>query len=208
MLHIVDHPCIKAKLTILRDRDTPCARFRECVQEITGFIACEALKNIRLEEFRVMTPLAEAAGYRIANDIVLVPILRAGMGMLEALQRLAPESTVGFIGLERDHETKLPREYYCKLPKPTPESLAVLLDPMLATGNSLAEAITLLKRSGYRHIVVVTIISAPEGKAVIESRHPEIEVYTGCLDGKLDANKYIVPGLGDAGDRIFGTVHA
>ena len=118
MLHIVEHPCIKAKLTILRDRGTPCPRFRRCVQEITGFIACEALRKLELEEFRVETPLAETAGWRLRDELVLVPILRAGMGMLDALLELAPEAKVGFIGLERDHAGKLPREYYCKLPEP------------------------------------------------------------------------------------------
>lgn len=118
MLHIVEHPCIKAKLTILRDRGTPCPRFRRCVQEITGFIACEALRKLELEEFRIETPLAETAGWRLRDELVLVPILRAGMGMLDALLELAPEAKVGFIGLERDHAGKLPREYYCKLPEP------------------------------------------------------------------------------------------
>lgn len=206
MLHIVEHPCIKAKLTILRDRGTPCPRFRRCVQEITGFIACEALRKLELEEFRVETPLAETAGWRLRDELVLVPILRAGMGMLDALLELAPEAKVGFIGLERDHAGKLPREYYCKLPEPGEHSLAVLIDPMLASGNSLAGAIELLKSNGFRRILVITILSAPEGKAVIESRYPEIEVYTGSLDERLDENKYIVPGLGDAGDRIFGTI--
>ena len=134
MLHIVEHPCIKAKLTILRDRGTPCPRFRRCVQEITGFIACEALRKLELEEFRVETPLAETAGWRLRDELVLVPILRAGMGMLDALLELAPEAKVGFIGLERDHAGKLPREYYCKLPEPGEHSLAVLIDPMLASG--------------------------------------------------------------------------
>ena len=191
MLHIVEHPCIKAKLTILRDRGTPCPRFRRCVQEITGFIACEALRKLELEEFRVETPLAETAGWRLRDELLL---------------ELAPEAKVGFIGLERDHAGKLPREYYCKLPEPGEHSLAVLIDPMLATGNSLAGAIELLKSNGFRRILVITILSAPEGKAVIESRYPEIEVYTGSLDERLDENKYIVPGLGDAGDRIFGTI--
>ena len=208
MLHIVDHPCVRAKLSILRDRTTPCARFRECVREVTSFIAAEALRTVELESFRVETPLAATTGYRIANEIVFVPILRAGLGMLEAAQNLVPDSSAGFIGLERDHVTKLPREYYCKLPQAAPNSFAILLDPMLATGNSLAAAADLLKRNGFCRIAAVTIISAPDGKAVFEARHPEIEVYTGCLDERLDENKYIVPGLGDAGDRIFGTIHA
>ena len=206
MLHIVEHPCIKAKLTILRDRGTPCPRFRRCVQEITGFIACEALRKLELEEFRVETPLAETAGWRLRDELVLVPILRAGMGMLDALLELAPEAKVGFIGLERDHAGKLPREYYCKLPEPGEHSLAVLIDPMLATGGSLAAAIDLLKREGFRQILVLAIVSSPEGRDAIEATSPEVKVYTGCLDAGLNENKYIVPGLGDAGDRIYGTL--
>lgn len=207
MLHIVDHPCVRAKLSILRDRATPCVRFRECVREVTSFIAAEALRGVELESFPVKTPLAETTGYRIANAIVFVPILRAGLGMLEAAQSLVPDSAAGFVGLERDHVTRLPREYYCKLPEATPNSFALLLDPMLATGNSLAAAADLLKQAGFRRIAAVTIISAPEGKAVFEARHPGIDVFTGCLDERLDENKYIVPGLGDAGDRIFETEH-
>ena len=207
MLHIVDHPFVRAKLTVLRDCTTPSSRFRECVREITCFIAAEALRGVELESCRIKTPLAETTGYRIAERLVFVPILRAGLGMLEAAESLVPGSPAGFIGLERDPVTKLPREYYCKLPEATPRSFAVLLDPMLATGNSLAAAADLLKRAGFHRIAAVTIISAPEGKKVFEARHPEIEIFTGCLDERLDENKYIVPGLGDAGDRIFGTVH-
>ncbi len=208
MLHIVDHPCIKAKLTLLRDRETSCPRFRRGVQEITGFISCEALRNLELEEISVTTPLATTKGWQIRDEIVLVPVLRAGMGMLEALLELAPEAKVGFVGLERDHITHLPHEYYCKLPKAKKHSLAILIDPMLATGNSLAGAIELLKKNDFQRIIVITILSSPEGKAMIEERYPEIEVYTGALDECLSQEKYIVPGLGDAGDRIFGTMES
>ena len=206
-IHIIDHPLIQHKLTIMRSKETSSSEFRRLLQEITLLMGYEITRDLPLEDVEVETPLEKMRGRRVAGKKVgIVPILRAGFGMVDGLLELMPSARVGVIGLYRDPETSKPIEYYCKLPEPGEHSLAVLIDPMLATGNSLAGAIELLKSNGFRRILVITILSAPEGKAVIESRYPEIEVYTGSLDERLDENKYIVPGLGDAGDRIFGTI--
>ncbi len=206
MFFELDHPCVKAKLTILRDRATGPKQFRECVGEIACLVACEALRTLELEDVEVVTPMATTRGWRIRNEVVIVPILRAGLGMLEGILRLVPNAKVGFVGLERDHLTAEPREYYCKLPEATADSVAVVVDPMLATGGSLAATIDVLKRNGFTRIVVVTVLASPEGKRAIAEKHPDVRVYTGCLDAGLNAEKYIVPGLGDAGDRLFGTL--
>ena len=205
MFHVVDHPCVKAKLTILRDRATGSKQFRECVEEITAFIAYEALKNLEVETVPVETPIASATGYRIRNDVVIVPILRAGMGMLDGLLRLVPDAKVGFVGLERDHETKLPHEYYCKLPAAGPDSVAVVVDPMLATGGSASGAIQMLKKRGCTQIKLLCLVAAPEGVERLQAEHPDVEIYAAALDDYLNDHAYIVPGLGDAGDRLFGT---
>ena len=206
MFHVVDHPCVKAKLTILRDRATGSKQFRECVEEITAFIAYEALKNLEVETVPVETPIASATGYRIRNDVVIVPILRAGMGMLDGLLRLVPDAKVGCVGLERDHETKLPHEYYCKLPAAGPDSVAVVVDPMLATGGSAIDAISLIKQRGGKNIKFMCLVSAPEGIHALQEAHPDVDIYTAAVDEKLNEHAYIVPGLGDAGDRSFGTL--
>ena len=206
MFFVVDHPCVKAKLTLLRDERTDSKHFREYVGEITCFIAYEALKNLETEEIPVKTPLCETTGCRIRNSVAVVPILRAGIGMLDGILKLVPDATVGFVGLERDHVTAEPREYYCKLPAAEADSLAVVVDPMLATGGSLAATVEVLKRNGFARIVVISILAAPEGREAMERLHPDVKVYTGALDAGLNERKYILPGLGDAGDRIFGTL--
>mgnify|MGYP005770776561 FL=1 len=203
MLIEVKHPCVQAALTRLRDRETAAKEFREQVGTITGLLAFEALRNLEVEEVVVRTPLAECDGWRIRSEVVVVPILRAGLGMLESILRLVPDARVGFIGLERNEITAEPREYYCKLPEATPDSFVLVIDPMLATGGSLSAAIRLLKAKGFRRICVLSILSAPDGVARMEQDHPETPVYTGGLDPALDAHHYIVPGLGDAGDRLF-----
>ena len=186
MFFVVDHPCVKAKLTLLRDERTDSKHFREYVGEITCFIAYEALKNLETEEIPVKTPLCETTGCRIRNSVAVVPILRAGIGMLDGILKLVPDATVGFVGLERDHVTAEPREYYCKLPAAEADSLAVVVDPMLATGGSLAATVEVLKRNGFARIVVITILAAPEGREAMERLHPDVKVYTGALDAGLN----------------------
>ena len=202
----VDHPCIKAKMTVLRNKNTNPKEFRERAEEITCFLAYEALKNLPLTETTVETPLETTVGYTVENDIVVVPVLRAGVGMLGGIQSLIPTVKVGFVGLQRDHDTKHPVKYYLNLPKPSAEAFAIIIDPMLATGGSLSAAVSAVKESGFRHIVVLTIVSAPEGVQVMEKNHPDVKIYSAALDRELNASKYILPGLGDAGDRLFGTL--
>ena len=202
----VDHPCIKAKMTMLRNKNTNPKEFRERAEEITCFLAYEALKNVRLRETSVETPLETTTGYTVENDIVVIPVLRAGLGMLGGIQSLIPTVKVGFIGLQRDHESKCPVKYYLKLPAPSAGAFAIIIDPMLATGGSLSAAVSAVKDSGFRHIVVLTIVSAPEGVQIMDKDHPDVKIYSAALDRELNANKYILPGLGDAGDRLFGTL--
>ncbi len=205
-MHVeVKHPLVSHKLTLVRDKTTGVKLFRELIGEITQFLAYEALRAIPVEPVEVETPLAVAKGVRVKGEIVLVPILRAGVGMLDALMDLVPNARVGFLGLYRDHETSLPVAYYAKLPPATPGAVAILIDPMLATAGSAAAAVTTLKERGYANIVFICIVSCPEGLARFEAAHPDVAVYTASVDDGLDANKYILPGLGDAGDRLFGT---
>jgi len=205
-MHIeVSHPCIQHKLGILRDRDTGHKKFRELATEITMFVCYEALKNVQLETITVHTPLCETQSQRIATDLVVVPILRAGVGMLDGILGLVPTARVGFVGLFRDETTKEPVAYYDKIPPGQQESLHILVDPMLATGGSTAAAINLLKTQGIKNSIVVCIVACPEGLARVEKAHPDVPIYAASVDSHLDEHKYIVPGLGDAGDRLFGT---
>jgi len=202
----VSHPLVQHKLSLLRDVSTGVKLFRELASEITMFLAYEALKDLETEPCSVQTPLAVAQCLRVKQEIVLVPILRAGVGMIEGLTAMVPNLRVGFIGIYRDHATALPVEYYAKVPEPKPDSVAVVVDPMLATAGSAAEAIDILKRRGYRRILFLCIVSCPEGLRALEARHPDVTVFTAACDAGLDERKYILPGLGDAGDRLFGTV--
>ncbi len=203
----VKHPCVQHKLAIIRDHETGHKRFRELATEITQFLCYEALKNVRTAEVRVQTPVAEATCRKIDTDIVVIPILRAGVGMLDGILDLLPTARVGFVGLYRDEETKQPVSYYDKLPYQVKDGTCIVIDPMLATGGSTVAAIDLLKKEGATNIVVICIVTCPEGLAAVDAAHPDVTVYTAAVDDHLNERKYIVPGLGDAGDRLYGTSH-
>ena len=201
----INHPCVQHKLALIRNEDTGHKKFRELATEITMFLCYEALKKVRVKKVEVKTPVAIAECHKIAEDLVVVPILRAGVGMLEGILGLLPTARVGFLGMYRDEETKQPVAYYKKLPHQTKGGLCIIIDPMLATGGSTAAAIEVLKDYGAANIVVVCIVTCPEGLAAVEAAHPDVEIYTASIDECLNDDKYIVPGLGDAGDRLFGT---
>ena len=201
----IHHPCVQHKLSLIRDINTGHKKFRELATEITMFVCYEALKEVRVEDVTVQTPVAEAKCRKIVEDIVVVPILRAGVGMLEGILDLVPTARVGFLGMYRDEVTAQPVAYYQKLPPQTATALNIIIDPMLATGGSTAAAIDVLKEAGAKKIVVVCIVTCPEGLQAVETAHPDVKIYTASIDDRLNENKYIVPGLGDAGDRLFGT---
>jgi len=201
----INHPCVQHKLAIIRDVETRHKRFRELATEITQFLCYEALKNVKVKAVSVQTPVAEASCHKIDTDIVVVPILRAGVGMLEGILELVPTARVGFVGMYRDEVTKEPVSYYQRLPTQTKGGTCIIIDPMLATGGSTVAAIDLLKENGAGEIVVVCIVTCPEGLKLVEDSHPDVTVYTAAIDVQLNDRKYIVPGLGDAGDRLFGT---
>jgi uracil phosphoribosyltransferase len=206
-MHIVaDHPLVTHRITLMRDRTTPPKLFRELVDEITTYLAFTALKDLRLRSVEVETPVAKAAGQRVDERIVLVPILRAGMGMLNAMLDVLPYAKVGVLGMQRNEETAEPIPYYAKVPPAKGDELAIVIDPMLATGGSACDAVAQLKKLGYTRIKFLNLISAPEGVAKFEREHPDVPVYSGVVDERLNSHFYIVPGLGDAGDRIFGTL--
>jgi uracil phosphoribosyltransferase len=205
-VHVFDHPLIRHKLTILRDKRTGHKEFREVTQELSMLMAYEATRQHPVREVQVETPLAWTTGWSIAGqEIAVVPILRAGLAMEEAITRLIPTARVGHIGIYRDHETLQPVSYFVKLPPDIAERQAMILDPMLATGGSTVAAIDTLKGRGCQSIKVMAIISAPEGIQKVHAAHPDVDIYTGAVDSHLNERGYIVPGLGDAGDRLFGT---
>lgn len=205
MYEEINHPCVQHKLSIIRDKDTGHKKFRELAREITMFVCYEALKNVATEEIAVETPVDTARCRQIAEDIVVVPILRAGVGMLEGILELVPTARVGFLGMYRDEDSAEPVPYYEKLPTQTPGALNIIIDPMLATGGSTVAAIDEVKKAGAGKIVVVCIVTCPEGLAAVEAAHPDVNVYAASVDSHLNDQKFIVPGLGDAGDRLFGT---
>lgn len=205
-VHILDHPLLQHKVTILRDKNTSVKEFREIVSEIANLMCYEATRDMPVEEIEVETPIAVAKAKRIAGKkIAVVPILRAGLGMVDGILKLIPGVKVGHIGLYRDPETLEPVQYYCKLPNDIAERDVLVLDPMLATGGSASAAITFLRDYDCRNIKLMSIIAAPEGLQRVRSDHPNIDIFIAALDERLNDHGYIVPGLGDAGDRIFGT---
>lgn len=203
---IFDHPLIRHKIAILRDEKTSMKEFRELVEEITTLMAYECFKDVPTKKVMVKTPLEITEQTMVADNAVsIVPILRAGLGMVNGVHTLFPTAKVGHIGLYRDEETLEPHEYYCKLPDGIQDSVAILLDPMLATGGSAIAAINFLKKKGCKHIRLMSIIGAPEGVTNVATKHPDVKIYVSTLDRELNKNGYILPGLGDAGDRLFGT---
>ncbi len=203
---IFDHPLIQHKITILRDKMTPSKQFRELVEEITMLMCYESLRDLPLQPKNVTTPICDTVGVSLDGvKLAVVPILRAGLGMVNGVTRLVPSARIGHIGMYRDEETLVPHEYYCKLPKNIDKRLIIVTDPMLATGGSAIDAITRIKEYGGKKIKFMCIIAAPEGIKALTEAHPDVEVYCACVDEKLNEVGYIVPGLGDAGDRIFGT---
>lgn len=202
----LNHPLIEHKLAILRDKNTGTKEFRELVKEISMFLCYEAMKNVKLDKVEIETPIQKMKTGKLNEDnFAFVPILRAGMGMLDGVISVVPNAKIGHIGMYRDEETFEPVNYFFKVPKDIDKREIFLLDPMLATGGSAIDAIELLKHRGAKKIKFLCIIAAPEGIEKVESVHPDVQIYCGSIDKKLNSNKYIVPGLGDAGDRIFGT---
>ena len=205
-VHVLDHPLIQHKLAILRSKDTPVKEFRELVGEIAGLMCYEATRNLPTEEVTVETPVATAKCRMLSGKkLAIVPVLRAGLGMVDTMVSLIPAAKIGHIGLYRDPETHKPVEYYCKLPDDIGNRVVFVVDPMLATGGRAIAAINFLKQRGCRNIIMMNIIGCPEGVAAVQAAHPDVEVYLAAVDEKLNEHAYIVPGLGDAGDRIFGT---
>lgn len=206
MVTVFDHPLIKHKLSILRMKQTGTKQFKEIVTELSMLMGYEVTRDLGLEEMTIETPICKTTGYSLAGKkIALVPILRAGLGMVDGMLSLLPAAKVGHIGLYRDPETYEPVEYYCKLPSDIEKREVIVLDPMLATGGSATAAIDFLKKRGAKHIKLVNIIAAPEGVEYVKSHHPDVDIFVASVDEKLNEHKYIVPGLGDAGDRLFGT---
>ena len=205
-VHVIDHPLIQHKLAVLRNKETPVKEFRELINEISGLMCYEATRNLPTVEVDVETPLMTAKCRMLAGKkLAIVPILRAGLGMVDALVDLIPSAKIGHIGLYRDPETHKPVEYYCKLPDDIGNRHVFVVDPMLATGGSAVAAIDFLKKHGCRNIVMMNIIGCPEGVKAVQDAHPDVELYLAAVDEKLNEHCYIIPGLGDAGDRIFGT---
>ena len=203
---VMDHPLIQHKITILRNKETPVKEFRALANEIALLMGYEATRDLTLRDVEVETPLTKTMGKEVTKDIAVIPILRAGLGMVDAMLSLFPAAKVGHIGLYRDPETHKPVEYFCKLPTEIEERTSIVVDPMLATGGSAAAAIDFLKAKGAKNIMYMCLIAAPEGVKVLSEAHPDVDIFIGSLDEKLNDHFYIVPGLGDAGDRLFGTL--
>lgn len=206
MLKLINHPLITHKLTLIRRKETGTRDFRQNLSEIAGLMAYEITRDLPLREVVIDTPLSSCNTSELSREIILVPVLRAGLGMVDGITALITTARVGHIGLVRDHETLAPIEYYAKFPSDISGAVVMVLDPMLATGGSASAAISAVKKRGAATIRLVCIVGAPEGVARVERDHPDVDIYLSALDAHLDGNGYIVPGLGDAGDRLFGTV--
>ena len=205
-VHVLDHPLIQHKLAVLRNKETPVKEFRELISEISGLMCYEATRNLPTQEVLVETPITTAKCRMLSGKkLAIVPVLRAGLGMVDSMVDLIPSAKIGHIGLYRDPETHEPVEYYCKLPEDIENRVTFVVDPMLATGGSAVAAIDFLKKHGCKNIIMMNIIGCPEGIKKVQEAHPDVEMYLAACDERLNDHAYIIPGLGDAGDRIFGT---
>ena len=205
MLEILNHPLILHKLTIMRDKETGTKAFRENLDEIAELMAYEVCRDLPTKPVNIGTPIGPTFGHELSKEVVIVPILRAGIGLLDGIRRLVPTAKVGFIGMYRDEETLKPVEYFAKFPSNLEDAIVMVVDPMLATGGSAIDALEAIKKRGAKNIKLVCLVGAPEGVRAVQEAHPDVDVYLAALDDHLNENGYIVPGLGDAGDRIFGT---
>jgi uracil phosphoribosyltransferase len=205
-VHLVDHPLVQDTLLVLRDQDTPTDAFRRMATRISVLLAAEALRDVPTKPATVRSPMGLASGRSVAADVVVVPVLRAGLGMLDAVLELLPSARVGHIGLQRDEMTAVASQYYAKFPAGLERSFVLMIDPMLATGGSAVAALDVLQRAGARDVRIVCIVAAPEGVAAVEDRFPDVRIYTPVIDQGLNERKFIVPGLGDFGDRLYGTL--
>jgi uracil phosphoribosyltransferase len=204
-LRVVDHPVLADRLSVLRDRETPHGVFRQAMFEAAAIMAVEVARDLPVREVEIATPLEATRGVRLREEVAVVPVLRAGLGMVEGFLRLLPDARVGHLGIYRDEEDHIPIHYYERLPPGLPDARVYVLDPMLATGGSAVEALGQLKRAGATRLELVCLVAAPVGVAAVEGEHPEVPIWTAAVDRELDENAYIRPGLGDAGDRVFGT---
>lgn len=202
---IIDHPLINHKLTIMRDKNTKSNIFKQNLDEIAMLMVYEVTKDLEVEDIEIETPICPTVGKQLKKPVVLVPILRAGIGLVDGFRQIIPTAKVGHIGMSRNEETLKPEEYYAKFPKDLPDATVIVVDPMLATGGSASATIDCLKKRGAKDIKLVCLVGAPEGVALIEKEHPDVDLTLAALDAKLNDKGYIVPGLGDAGDRLFGT---
>lgn len=204
-VNVFKHPLIEHKISIIRNKNTKTKEFRETVSEIAALLTYEITRDLKLKEKEVETPVSKVVGYELKDEIVIVPILRAGLGMVDGIHNLIPNAKIGHIGLYRDEVTLEAKEYYSKFPKNIKDSTVLLIDPMLATGNSTIKAIEILRKAGAKEIIFVGVVGCPEGVANINKYDKDVKIYLAALDERLNENGYIVPGLGDAGDRLFGT---
>jgi uracil phosphoribosyltransferase len=204
-LIVVEHPVLADRLSVMRARDTPHGEFRQALFEAAAIMAVEVARELPVREVEIETPLEHTRGRRLRDEVAVVPVLRAGLGMVEGFLRLLPDARVGHVGIYRDEEEHVPVNYYERLPRGLPNARVYVLDPMLATGGSAVSALNHLKRAGAKQLELVCLVSAPQGLAAVEQAHPEVRIWTAAVDRELDENAYIRPGLGDAGDRVFGT---